>query len=168
MIKNNLLAFVLMFFYHSSFSQKKITWMTINELNAVYQTKPKKILFEVFSKDCHYCHDMDEKIFSNQLIANYINNTFYAVKLDAFDKTSINLGGYQYESKDGMNPLAKHLLKGNIKFPTLIFIDEKLHKINHLEGFNTLSNINLALHYFGDDAYKTTDWSAFQQSFGKQ
>jgi len=142
-----------------------VEWKTVDEFNALFEKNPKKILIKVYSKDCHYCHDMDEKILSNKNIAQYINKTFYAIKLDAFDKSPINLRGHIYETKDGFNPLASFLLKGNIKFPTLIFIDEKLTMINYSEGYNSLEIINATLHYFGGDAYKTTPFQVFQKNF---
>lgn len=142
-----------------------VQWKTIDELNILFENNPKKILIKVYSKDCHYCHDMDEKILSDKNIADYINKTFYAIKLDAFDKSPINLRGHIYETKDGFNPLASFLLKGNIKFPTLIFIDDKLNTINYSEGYNSLEMINMTLHYFGDNAYKTIPWQVFEKSF---
>lgn len=143
----------------------KVQWKTVDELNILFGNKPKKILIKVYSKDCHYCHDMDEKILSDKNIANYINNNFYAIKLDAFDKSPINLRGHIYETKDGFNPLASFLLKGNIKFPTLIFIDDKLTMIDYSEGYNSLEMIDMTLRYFGGNAYKTIPFQVFQKNF---
>ena len=143
----------------------KIHCKTVTEFNVLFGNKPKKILFKVYSKDCHTCYDMDEKILSDKNIVNYINKTFYAIKLDAFDKSPINLRGHIYETKDGLNPLASFLLKGNIKFPSLIFIDDKLTMIDYSEGYNSLEMINMTLHYLGDNAYKIISWQAFQKNF---
>ena len=142
-----------------------VQWKTVEEFNVLFGNIPKKILIKVYSKDCHYCHDMDEKILSDKNIANYINKNFYAIKLDAFDKSPINLRGHIYETKDGFNPLASFLLKGNIKFPTLIFIDDKLSMIDYLEGYNSLEIIDMTLHYFGSNAYKTISGPVFQKNF---
>lgn len=142
-----------------------IQWKTVDEFNLLFEKNPKKILLKVYAQDCHYCQDMDQKVLSDKDIATYINQTFYAIKLDAFDKTDINLRGHVYTSKDGLNPLASFLLKGKMKFPTLIFIDDKLNMINYSEGYNTIEMIDKTVHYFGDDAYKTVPWQMFEKNF---
>lgn len=160
-----LFGLILCSFLTHGQDNRMIRWISIEELNKVYKTTPKKILFEVYSKECHYCKDMDENIFSNRELAEYINKTYYAVKLDAFDKRDVNFGGFLYQSKDGINPLASHLLKATIKFPTLIFVDEQLKMINYLQGYNDLARNKMVLHYVGDDAYKTMAWGIYQQEF---
>ncbi len=165
---SNFLKVILLLFGTSCFVSAQSTsihWLSIDSLNEKYKQSPKKILFEVYSKDCHYCHDFEEKVLKNQWLAQYINDTYYAVKLDAFDKAPINFAGHLYQSKDGMNPLASYLLKGVIKFPTIVFIDEQLKLLNYLQGYNDVVKTEMAMRYFGDNAYKTIAWPTYQQTF---
>lgn len=155
---------------NNAFSQQKaqVNWLSVKQLDRLYTQKPKKILWKVYSKDCHYCHDFEEKVLKIPAIATYINQNYYPVLLDAFDDSPVTFAGHTYESKDKMNPMATHLLKGTIKFPTLVFVDEQLKMLNFLQGYYEAPNIEMVLHYFGDNAYKTVSWNDFQINFAKK
>ncbi|NBB31603.1 thioredoxin fold domain-containing protein [Cellulophaga sp. BC115SP] len=169
-INSYLLLILLLVINTKGFSQQKtqVKWLIVEQMDKLYTKSPKKILWKVYSKDCHYCHDFEEKVLKIPAIATYINQNYYPVLLDAFDASPVTFAGHTYESKDKMNPMATHLLKGTIKFPTLVFVDEQLKMLNFLQGYYEAPNIEMVLHYFGDNAYKTVSWNDFQANFAKK
>src|ERR1035441_704797 len=62
----------------------EIHWITsIDELQAKMQQNPKKVYIDMYTGWCGWCKKMDATTFSNPALIKYMNNNFYAVKLDA-------------------------------------------------------------------------------------
>ena len=56
------------------------------------QTKTKKtIMIDVVRTGCHYCEDMDKKVFQNAAMAQWLDERFIAVKIN-LDEEKLPLG----------------------------------------------------------------------------
>ena len=66
------------------------------ELN---KTNPKPILIDVYTDWCGFCKKMDKETYANNVIANYINEHFYAIKLNGEGKEDIKYKGHTYKFK---------------------------------------------------------------------
>ena len=68
---------------------------------------------------------MDSETYSNQVIADYVNKNFYAVKFNAEQKTDVVLNGKTYKflasGGRGYNELAAELLGGQMGYPLTVF-----------------------------------------------
>jgi len=55
----------------------------------------KIIMIDVMRSDCHYCKDMDKKVFENKEMAKWIEKRFIPVRLNLdFDKLPLGLNVY--------------------------------------------------------------------------
>lgn len=151
-----------------AFSQnKKIKWYSLEQLEIAQQKQPRKVIIEIYSKDCEWCKKFEAEVLSNPVITNYINQHYYMAKAEAFDKSPIHFKNRELLSTNGFHPLTAEYLKEQtpLSFPTQLFFDEQLNFLNFLKGYNTAQNFEMALAYFGEDYYKTANWDIFLKTF---
>ena len=80
-----------------SLSSQQINWVSIEEAEKMNKEKPKKIMVDVYTDWCGWCKKMDKDTFSNPVIAEIINEHYYAVKLNAEGKDEIIFNGTTYK-----------------------------------------------------------------------
>ena len=84
-----------------------IHWLTMEEAYLLQQKNPKKIIVDIYAEWCGWCKRMDKTTFQEPAVIRYINDNFYAVKLDAETKRTIKLGdesfNYRSNGRGGMN-----------------------------------------------------------------
>lgn len=141
----------------------KIKWMNLQEIEVELRKNPKKVMVEVYSKDCEWCKRFEVEVLTNPIIVNYLNKYYYLAKIDVFDKMSFRFNNKVLLSTNGFHPLTSEYLKGQapLSFPTQLFFDEKLNFLNFLKGYNTASNFEIAIAYFGEDFNKSATWDQF-------
>ncbi|MBK8443811.1 MAG: DUF255 domain-containing protein [Sphingobacteriales bacterium] len=147
-----------------------IRWMSIEEAVAASQKNPKKIMVDVYTDWCGWCKKMDKTTFVHPTIVEYVNANYYAVKLDAEQKTPIKLGEETFEyvqgsNGRGYNQFAATLLNGRMSFPTLVFLGEDLSNLSIAPGFKEPDMMDKILHYFAENHHQTTPWADFDKSF---
>lgn len=150
-------------------NEKKINWMTFEEAVEKSKTDKKPIFIDVYTDWCRYCKEMDQKTFSNNVIAEYMNATFHNVKLNGEQKEDIEFGGttYKYVQNGGrgFHELAAALLNGKLSYPTVVFLDENFNMLQPLPGFRTPEAFDPIIRYLGGELYKTVKWADFQKSY---
>lgn len=149
----------------TSLGQEKIKWMDMEEALIMNSKNQKKVMVFIYTSWCGYCKKMKLQTFSDSSIASYINNNYYAVKLDAEMKEDIILGNTTYRniSRGNRNyqELALQLMDDNTFFPTTVFLNEKNQKLPPVPGFADASTFKKILHYYSEDFYKTTPWDDY-------
>lgn len=145
----------------------KIKWLSIEELAAVYRKNPKPILVDVYTSWCGWCKVMDKQTYSNDKVAAYINEKYYAVKFDAESRDSVEWNGkkYGYNAQNKVNEMAVYLLYGQMSYPTTVFLSSIDAKPAPLPGFLKPKDLESPLRFFGDGAYKTKNYPEFLKGF---
>ncbi len=64
----------------------KLDWMRMDELTVKIKSDPKPVIIDIYTNWCYWCKIMDKKTYANPKVIAYINDHFYAVKLDAETK----------------------------------------------------------------------------------
>jgi len=143
-----------------------IKWMTIEEAYALNQKTPKKFVIDVFTDWCGWCKVMDKKTFTNPAVADFINQNYYAVKLNAEQKEDIVLGkdkfSYVSQGDRGYNQLAASLLRNQVSYPTVVFLDEKMQLIQPVPGFMEAPAFHQVITFFGGDYYQKESFEQFK------
>lgn len=149
--------------------QNKIKWLTWEEAMVKSEANPKKIFIDFYTEWCGWCKKLDASTLSKDYIATYINDNFYAVKFDAQYKNPITYQGVEYKYVKTVNgnyhELVAMLLKGSLKFPSIMFLDENRQTIQIIQNYLDASTMEQALNYYGTDSYKTTPWRKYVRSF---
>ena len=147
----------------------KIDWLSWEEAMRLSETAPRKIMVDVYTDWCGWCKRMDKATFQNPHIASYVNAHFYAVKLDAEQREALTYQGKTYEfvkrGGRGYHELAALITRGNLSFPTVVFLDEAQRPIQAIGGFQDAPAFEKIITYFGGDNHKRTPWANYQRSY---
>jgi thioredoxin-related protein len=165
-----LILFGLLFISSTSFKNKTkktedaIHWLSIEEAYAATLKNPKKTIVDVYTDWCGWCKVMDKKTFSNPEVIKYINENYYAVKLDAETKKSITLGAttYNFNSENNTNDIAVALLQGKLSFPSIVYLDEEFNMIQPIPGYMDARAFHEVVTFIGSDHYKKETFDTYK------
>lgn len=154
-------------------SSEGLRWMTMTEALAQAQKdvkagkKPKKLLIDAYTSWCGWCKHMDKVTFEDARVIKVVNEYYYPVKFDAEGEGDITYKGKVYKAKHSgrTHELAITLLKGQMSYPNIIYLDEAHELIQNVPGFRQPDEMIMISSYFGTDGHKTTAWDAYQKSF---
>jgi thioredoxin-related protein len=135
------------------------------------ETKPKKILVDIYTNWCNGCKVMNATSFSDSSVAKYINDNYYLVLFNAESKEPITYKGVTYNGGTGNNPfhdIIPVFTKGNFALPSLVILDEKQDVIDLLPFYLSPLTLNPVLNFYGSNSYKTQKWPDFQKEFEKK
>lgn len=130
-------------------AEKKIHWMSIKEAFEANQKKPKKFVIDVYTDWCGWCKVMDRQTFTQPAIIDYVNENYYAVKLNAEQKEDIVLGQRTFKTQGNNHELAIALLNGQMSYPTTVFLNEKMEMIQPVPGYLEPRVFHQISTYFG-------------------
>ena len=150
-------------------TESKINWISVEEAYQNIRTNKKPVIIDVYTDWCGWCKRMDRDVFSNPTISKYINENFYAVKLDGEHKGDITLGDKTFkfinEGRRGYHELAAALLQGKLSYPTIVFLNKDFNMIQPIPGYKTTKEMEPILNFIGSGAYKNIEWTKFQKDF---
>lgn len=149
-------------------NNKEIHWITsFDELQAKMKENPKKVYVDIYTGWCGWCKKMDAATFTNPSFIKYINTNFYAFKFDAERQDVINFQGEQFsfDPQYKANTLAVRWMKGQMSYPTTIFMTENFQNPTPIPGYMDVEHVEPIVSYFGDNAYKHVRWDDYQKTF---
>ncbi len=147
-----------------------IKWMSFEEAVKQSELKPKKIFIDVYTHWCGWCKKMDATTFKEDTVVNYINENYYAVKLDAETKDTIHFREkeFVFVKEYKANELAISLLSGKMGYPSYILLDEKFTLMTPpVQSYLEKEDLMPLLIFFGDNIYKEKSWEDYQKLNGK-
>lgn len=162
-----LLLSALIFLGTSSFNKETeatINWMSIEEAYAAAQKNPKKVIIDVYTDWCGWCKVMDKKTFKNPEVVKYVNDNYYAVKLDAESREDITLGTttYKYNAQNRANDIAVALLQGKLSYPSIVYLDEEFNMIQPIPGYMEARAFHEVITFIGEDYHKKETFDAYK------
>jgi len=150
-------------------NEEKIKWMTFEEAVEASQETPKKIFIDVYTSWCGWCKRMDARTFSNPDIAKYMNEHYYAVKLDGEQKETIQFMDNSFKfipnGRRGYHELAAALLDGKLSYPSCVVMSEKMQRITTIPGFRDPYDMDTVLRYIAEDHYISTSFADYQTKY---
>lgn len=151
---------------------KGVKWLTLEQALKLNQQEPRKLFVDVYTDWCGWCKKMDQTTYMNPVIADILNNKFYAVKFNAESKEPVEFAGKTFKNpgttKRSTHQLAYALLQGKMAYPSVAYLDENLQLLTTVPGFLTAEQIEPILTYFYTESYKTMTWQQYQNSFKSQ
>jgi thioredoxin-related protein len=110
---------------------------------------------------------MDKKTYTNSKVISYINQHFYAVKLNAETKDDVKWDNknYEYNSGDKINDFALYVTQGQLAFPNTVIFPEMQNPPAAIPGFMEPKEIEVILKYFGEGIYKKQNFNVYSANF---
>jgi len=138
----------------------KIVWLSYDEAVELSRKKPKKIFVDVYTSWCGWCKRMDATTLQDPAIVDYMNEKFYAVKLNAESNKKVTYKGTEMTEQQ----LASRIFRAS-GYPTTVYLTPDEELLQPIPGYLDVDMLNKILHFYGDEHFKTTSWDRFSKSF---
>lgn len=125
---------------------KKINWLSVEEAQKLGKDSPKKVFVDVYTNWCGFCKKMDAVTFSDPSVIDYVNENYYAIKLNAESKKMVTFNGTVISEAE----LARAFRVSG--YPTIVFIDETFRYIQPVPGFRPPEDFKNILMQFNGEA----------------
>jgi uncharacterized protein YyaL (SSP411 family) len=147
--------------------KEKINWISLSAAEKSFKTERKTVLIDLYTDWCGWCKVMDKKTYSDPEVVKYVNEHFLPVKLDAETREKITWLGkeYNYQPSSNMNAYAVYLTRGNLSFPSTVFIPASQPEPMAVPGFLKPGDIESLLKYFGDGHFGKTPFDVYLKKF---
>ena len=148
---------------------QEVNWLSFEEALELNKKNPKPIMIDLYTDWCGWCKRMDATTYKNEVIVKYINDNYYAVKMDGEGKEDITFKGRTFKfvqkGRSKYHELAAAILNGKLSYPSTAFFDSKEQLIQSVPGYLVKERFEKILAYFSGDAYKNTPWKDFEKNF---
>jgi thioredoxin-related protein len=146
-----------------------VKWMTFEAAVEKSKTEKRKIFIDLYTDWCGWCKVMDKNTFSEELIANILNEKFYPVKFNAEQRADVVFQGYTFKfivsGNSGVHQLAASLLSNKLAYPSQVFLDEEFHIIQPIQGYQKPDEFHKIIKFIGEDGYKKAAWSEWLKGY---
>lgn len=164
--------FILVNLFVFQLTAQEVNWISFEKAIELNKEQQKNILIDVYTDWCGYCKKMDRDTYENTVIAELINENFYAVKLNAEQKESILYKEKEYkfirQGRKGYHEFAVNLLQGEMSYPSTVFMNKEEQLIQKLPGYLDAKSIEPILIYLGKNKYTEQTWEEFLKEFTSQ
>jgi thioredoxin-related protein len=146
---------------------EKIHWITFEEAVKLSQKEPRKIIVDVYTDWCGWCKKMDATTFSDPIIVKYVNEKYYAVKLNAETRDTLRFNGntFAFVPEYKANEFAVSLLNGQMSYPTTVYLNEKFEVLSPVPGYLKPPMLEKILKFYGENTHTTMKWEDFIKTF---
>ncbi|MDH3709119.1 MAG: thioredoxin fold domain-containing protein [Cyclobacteriaceae bacterium] len=127
-------------------TEPKIHWVTVSELQELNEKEPRKVFIDIYATWCGPCKLMDKKTFADPKIIKYVNDNYYAVKLNGEGKKQVSLFGKTMTEAELAYAFR---IQG---YPSIVFMDEKLQPYQPVAGYIPAQNFIKMLKQFNDES----------------
>ena len=138
--------------------KSRVNWMTIEQAFEANKKEPRKILIDVYTDWCGWCKVMDKNTFNHEVVADYVNKKYYAVKLNAEKPGQVVLGDKKYDNRE----LAAQLLQNRMSYPTVVYLNEQFNMIQPIAGYQDAKVFHQIITFLGDDFYKKQEFEKYK------
>ncbi|MEM9896628.1 MAG: DUF255 domain-containing protein [Bacteroidota bacterium] len=150
-------------------ASEKINWISLEEALVLNKNNPKHFLIDLYTDWCGWCKVMDRETYSEQDIADFINENFYAIKFNAEQKEPVTLNEHTFKfipsGRRGYHELAAALTKNQLTYPNTVFLTSDFQVLQAIAGYLKPAQMKPIIKYMGEGHYTKTPWEDFSKSF---
>lgn len=147
-----LLLFIILVSFKGGRSNIRINWINIADAEAAGNIEKRPILIDLYTDWCAWCKVMDKKTYTNKNLAAYVHEKFYAVKINAETRATINWRGrtFNFSQAYKANEFALYVTGGRLSFPTTVIIPADGSAPQAIPGYLKPNELELFLKYYGE------------------
>ncbi|MEX2593293.1 MAG: thioredoxin fold domain-containing protein [Anditalea sp.] len=148
-MKKAVLLVLFVFLGITTYAQEKpeIKWYSFEEVIGLTEKDPKMVFVDVYTDWCGWCKKMDKDTFTDSKVIDYINENFYAVKMNAEDKTK----KFKFKGKEYTEETMARMMRVT-SYPNFVIMDAAMENITQLPGYREpkpfLTSLNSLLENF--------------------
>ena len=150
-------------------SAGEIKWAkSLDSALATAKKTHRLVMVDFYTDWCGWCKKLDKDTFSNPVIAEILNNKYYAVKFDAEGKEPVTFQGRKFVNDGSLgktHQLAYALLQGKLGYPTVVFLTASSELITPVSGYKTPAQIEPMLSYFAGTSWQKQSYDDFLKTF---
>ena len=151
-------TFIVLSFLAVNVMGQEINWVSWSEMVELQKQERKKVFVDVYTDWCGWCKKMDAGTFKDPSVVNTMNQYYYAVKLDAEMKDTIQYNGMMFvnmnpNKKRGVHTLAVSLLNSKMSYPSFVILDENLSRNLIISGYQQVPDLLGNLLFFGTNQH---------------
>ena len=159
---------LLLLFFALPAAAQEIEWLSWEEAIARNEAEPRKLLVDVYTDWCGWCKRMDKTSFRDPAVVAYVNEHFYAVKLDAEQEETIRYDNHDFTydpdmGRRGVHKLAVALLDGRMSYPSIVYLDREQRRITISPGFKESEQLLHELTYVGSDTFRERSFQEYME-----
>lgn len=145
-----------------------IQWESIEGISNL-SGADKKILVFIYTDWCKWCKEMEGNSFNDPQVSDFVNEHFTAVKFNGEINQEIAFKNKTYRLKKEDNKLFHELTsefnRGNVSYPSLVFLDTELNTIQAINGYRNREDLIKILKYIEGEYYKKTSWNNYLRTY---
>jgi len=126
--------------------ESKIQWVALDDLQELNKKEPRKVFIDIYATWCGPCKLMDKKTFADPTIVEYVNDHYYAVKLNGEGKKQVSIFGKTMTEAELAYTFK---IRG---YPSIVFMDESLQPYEPVAGYIPAQNFIKMLKQFNEDS----------------
>ncbi|MEM7106351.1 MAG: DUF255 domain-containing protein [Bacteroidota bacterium] len=145
-----------------------VNWYTWEEAVEAAKEEPRKVFVDIYTNWCGWCKKMDKNTFNNPKVAEYLNANYYPVKLNAEQKEDIEFQGHVFKyvpgrGGRGYHQLAGALLEGQLRYPTVIFLNEEFQVMQRFATYLDAPTFDMIQRYLAEPEFNSNmSWEQYQ------
>lgn len=145
----------------------EVRWLTIAELETAMAKEPRNVWIDFYTSWCGWCKVMDRKTYANPNVAQYLNEHFYVLRVDAEQKEPITYKGkqYVYLPEQKAHQFAVEMMRGQMTFPTSVYMENGSGQPMAIPGYQDVAHMEMILKYLSEGIYKKTPYPEYEKSF---
>jgi thioredoxin-related protein len=149
-------------------AQETVNWQPIQQAETLANKQHRKIFIEIYTQWSEGFKELERSVLTQSHLSKYLNDTYVAVKFDAETREEVTFQGRTYkfvsQSGVGFNELASELLRGQLVYPTLVFLEEDGSLIQAIQ-YRTPEQFEMIITYFGSDNHKKMPWKKYERVY---
>ncbi len=147
-----------------------IHWVPLDELEQKMKQHPRKIFVDVYDRYNVADNVMRLRVYNLPPIAQYLNQHFYPVTVEARSKDTLVFNGKKYPPSDKYpyNTLAIELLGGRMTFPSFLILDTNYKVLDMERVFLMPDAFYKIITYFGGGYYKTLKFPEYLKQHARE